>query len=375
MAWYETLSEWLVGIGYERSKNDPCLFTNRQGHQLVVHVDDILCRGTMADSVDFYNRLGARFDCKDPEFLIDSGILCYTGLDIERTVKGEEDWYYVSQVSELQELLDDAELLGVEERESPMPDRRKMLQDRGVISVDQQRWCRTLIGGLNFLARCTRWDIAHAVSRVSSEMKEPTAGTVRALEHIAGYLVHTPGMRLAGKRSSARDQYVTYADSDHHGDPGVSTHSHTGVTVLLNGTPVFWRSNKQKFAVALSPAEAEIYALSEGARDAQDVAWVLEEMGCELEWPLVVKTDSDQALSFQWDSVARSKLRGCIDKREKWVEELRDRDRVVAVSVDTKYNMADIHTKCLATSEFKRQRDRIMNSQLSRGMSILGEHL
>ena len=82
---------------------------------------------------------------------------------------------------------------------------------------------------------------------------------------------------------------------------------------------MFWRSNKQKFAVALSPAEAEIYAMSEGIRNAQEIAWVLEEMDCKLEWPLVLKTDSDQALTFQWDSMSKSKIRGCIDKRREWV--------------------------------------------------------
>jgi hypothetical protein len=222
-AWYDTLSTWLVSVGYTKSKNDQCLFVSKQGHQLVVHVDDILCRGTVADSVEFYNKLGAQFDCKDPEWLDGGGSLCYTGLDIERTVRGSEDWYYLSQVSELQEMLDDAELLEVEERESPMPDGRKMLQDRSIVGPAVQAWCRTLIGALDVLARCTRWDVSHAVATVSSDMKEPTAGTVRALEHIAGYLIHTSGMRLAGKRSSARNQYVTYVDSDHHGDPAVST--------------------------------------------------------------------------------------------------------------------------------------------------------
>ena len=101
---------------------------------------------------------------------------------------------------------------------------------------------------------------------------------------------------------------------------------------------------------------------------------VLEEMGCEIEWPLVVKTDSDQAISFCWDSAKKSKIRGCIDKRLAWVDEVRDREKVVAVYVRSEDNMADIHTKCLETKEFMRQRDRILSSQLQRGVFILGSN-
>ena len=229
-----------------------------------------------------------------------------------------------------------------------------------------------MIGGLNFLARSTRWDIAHATSRVSADMHNPTVGTRDALEHMAGYLLGNPGLGLAGKRGSGSDQDVVHVDADHHGDPAISAYSHTGVTVFLNGTPIFWRSNKQKFAVAMSPAEAEIYAMPEGVRDARDIAWVLEEMGCKMMWPLNIYTDSDAAISFQWDSVPKSKIRGCIDKRLQWVEDLRNRDEFTSVYVRSLGNMADIHTKCLATKEYVRQRDNIVKCQDVRRVPVLG---
>ena len=54
----------------------------------------------------------------------------------------------------------------------------------------------------------------------------------------------------------------------HHNDPDCDTKSRTAVVILLNGVPVSWRSNKQP-DTSISPAEAEIYALSEGMRDAR----------------------------------------------------------------------------------------------------------
>ena len=47
-AWYVTLSDWLLEVGFECSKNDPCLFVNSEtGVQLAIHVDDIICRGNI----------------------------------------------------------------------------------------------------------------------------------------------------------------------------------------------------------------------------------------------------------------------------------------------------------------------------------------
>ena len=132
--------------------------------------------------------------------------------------------------------------------------------------------------------------------------------------------------------------------------------------MLLTGTPIFWRSNKQKGAPALSPMEAEIYALSEGVRDAQDIGWVLEEMGCSVLWPLPIFTDSDGALSFQWNPCPKSKLRGCIDRRSDFVLELQNMSKIATVLIPSKQNMANIHTKCLSTKDFKEERDAIVDA-------------
>ena len=35
------------------------------------------------------------------------------------------------------------------------------------------------------------------------------------------------------------------------------------------------------------------------------------------------------------------------DLAEKWVKELKDKKQIKAIKVDTKYNIADLHTKCL----------------------------
>ena len=140
------------------------------------------------------------------------------------------------------------------------------------------------------------------------------------------------------------------SDSDHAGDTVTGTHkSHTGVMIMLNGMPIFWRSNKQH-KTSLSSAQAEIYALSEACKDANKVAWVHEEMGRVCNRPLRVYVDNAAGISFQQSTCALSKLGGIFDNRWEWVKELKDTSQFEAVKIATDKNVADLFTKCLVES-------------------------
>ena len=92
---------------------------------------------------------------------------------------------------------------------------------------------------------------------------------------------------VCGKKSTGLDTYEVYVDSDHLGNRHRSRKSHSGLLVFLNGVLVAWRSKKQKSKnTALSPEESEIYALSEGTKEARNVAWVLQKMGSSFEMPM-----------------------------------------------------------------------------------------
>ena len=121
--------------------------------------------------------------------------------------------------------------------------------------------------------------------------------------------------------------------------------SQSGTMIILNDAPVYWRSKKQP-DTAISSACAEIYALSECCREARLIAWVAEEMGRKVTWPLVVHVDNAAGVSYQHSTCAASKLRGVCDQRQDWVQELKDQSIVTAVKVATEHNLADLYTKC-----------------------------
>ena len=129
--------------------------------------------------------------------------------------------------------------------------------------------------------------------------------------------------------------------------------------LVLNGVPVHWKSRKQPKTV-LSPANAEIYALSEGVKEVRWFQWIAADMGIDLSWPFRIPVDNSQAISFKNSTCSNSKLRGMIDLRDSWVRELRDDNIVEVTYVRGKCNYADILSKCIPGGEFNRLVNMIM---------------
>ena len=77
--------------------------------------------------------------------------------------------------------------------------------------------------------------------------------------------------------------------------------------------------------------------MSECCREARLIAWIAEEMGRQVPWPLVVHDHVDNAagVSYQHSTCASSKLRGVYDQRSDWVKELKDQSSATAVKVKT----------------------------------------
>ena len=128
--------------------------------------------------------------------------------------------------------------------------------------------------------------------------------------------------------------------------------------LLLNKVPVGWLSKRQP-VTAVSPAEAEVYAMRDVVLAARLMHWVAEDMGLTVQWPLVMKTDSTQARGFQHDNCP--KLRGCFDLRDAWVNELREKGVVQTQKIPRKLNLADMMTHCLSRCTYNESVKRAQN--------------
>jgi len=71
---------------------------------------------------------------------------------------------------------------------SPMPDKEHVLKHPEVLSDDDRKWYKSLVGQMGWFAISLRWDIAHAVSRLQQFAANPTQGALEAAIRVASYL-------------------------------------------------------------------------------------------------------------------------------------------------------------------------------------------
>ena len=234
---------------------------------------------------------------------------------------------------------------------------------------------RSIVGALGFYVTALRYDIAYPLSRLAQFSCRPTVGSMKALQLVLAYLKCSTDFSLQGPiipegmttpsssnpnpnpipnnnpnsdpirlNNSHGDVLTVYSDSDHAGHRDEHSHSQSGLLVMLNHTPVFWRSAKQG-SIALSSATAEIYALSEAVKNARLFQWRGQELGLPLSNPISIKVDNLQARSFARGTCVASKIRGTFDMRAEWVGELRNSGAIEVDYVTSTNNLADLLTK------------------------------
>jgi hypothetical protein len=371
--WYRTIAAWLCNRGFEQGKNEPCLFRHPvTGFRIILVVDDLLCRGSVSDTTVFHDMLEGPdgFECSEGsrQILTVENSIDYCGLNLSMKTEDGRIYYCIDQTDGMIEALNGLGLSDQPIKSSPMPNMNLLLSDMTLLNETDTAWCKSALGQLHYYARGCRWDISETVSAISQFCARPNVGTVAAIKYLAGYILGGLQFCIKVERTENPDTFELYSDSNHYG----GGRSQTGVLVLLNGAPLHWRSNRQP-VTADSPAVSEIYALKEAVKDGKLIMWVAEEMGIDTAYPFTVFVDNTQARSFQSDTCPNSKIRGSIDMRKAWVEEMRDQSVVATQYVDSKDNLADILTKCMAGPKFSEVKQKIVDRYMdveSRGTHV-----
>jgi len=136
-------------------------------------------------------------------------------------------------------------------------------------------------------------------------------------------------------------------------------HSMTGILLKLFGDVVFWRSNKQQY-VALSSAEAEYVAMSEGCKEVVATVGLLENLFKFNFKPAILYEDNTSAMALA-KSEGSPKLRHLVDIRLHYVREAIQQNYVKLEWISSKLQEADIFTKALTPESFEALRNKILN--------------
>ena len=128
--------------------------------------------------------------------------------------------------------------------------------------------CRKHLGGLAYLLRCTRPDLANAVYVLCREVNRWSKASDQRLVKIFGYLLRTKNFGLVWWRETSRNYddtgLVGYCNSD-HGGCMVSTRSTSAwLLAVADETDGAWMlidwNCRRQGSTAFSTAEAEVVA-------------------------------------------------------------------------------------------------------------------
>jgi hypothetical protein len=242
---------------------------------------------------------------------------------------------------------------------------------------------REAVGSLLWVSNGTRPDIAYAVSQVAKYMTNPGQEHWVAVKRIMRYLKGTSDLEIVynGYRDietsgyfggvlptptllptgSVSDHMVKrpkispafYVDADYANDPD-SRRSITGYVFVLAGAPISWQS-RQQVSVALSSMEAEYMAACAAAQEALWLRMLLLDLGVDMVKPISLKEDNQAAIAFSKNPGDHKRSKH-IDIRYHFVRERVAAGELTLDYIPTECQLADIFTKALDVTVFKRLR-------------------
>ena len=148
---------------------------------------------------------------------------------------------------------------------------------------------RGICARLNYLA-LDRADIAYAAKECARHMAQPCVGDWALLKHLGLYLLHHPRVilhyhwqanpeTLAGVSSKrfGLEQVLGYTDSDWAGCP--QTRKSTSGGAVMAGTHLLKTWSRTQATIALSSAEAELYATIRAAAEVLGLQSMMKDWG------------------------------------------------------------------------------------------------
>jgi hypothetical protein len=211
---------------------------------------------------------------------------------------------------------------------------------------------------IQYLANSTRPDLGFVASHLGQFTSGPSEDHWKAVKNCIRYIKYSKDAIL--KVTNDDERIISYCDADWGGDV-VDRRSYSGLVVFIGDTPVAWRSKKQT-CTSMSTQEAEYIAMSEGAKDLVWIGNLIEELGLQTKeeiWPIPVKCDSTSAIRLANNDMTSTRSKH-IDLKFHYIRECVLNEKIVLEYVNGEENVADIFTKPLGDSKYKKFRDKLI---------------
>jgi Reverse transcriptase (RNA-dependent DNA polymerase) len=237
-----------------------------------------------------------------------------------------------------------------------------------VLSHDLHSTYRTAIGQLLYLTTKTRSDIAAAVGVLARQVACLAMIHVTAVKRVHCYLKGTSdcGIRIC----PTTDKLIGHADSDWAGES--ARKSVSGFSATLGDVPAAWWSKKQT-AVALSSTEAEYASLSETSKEMW-LRGLCKARGHKQNGGTMITLDNTGSLCWA-NGTAKFGRSQHVDIKLHHVQHLVHSEEISLQQVGTSEMKADLLTKPLSGSIFKKSRDSLQTAnQVAPGKPVCDDN-
>ena len=213
------------------------------------------------------------------------------------------------------------------------------------------------VGALLYLASHTRPDISFSVNLLARFSSCPTLRHWNGIKHIFRYLQGTRDKGLFFSNTS-KEALIGFADAGYLSDPHVAR-SQTGYVFTYGGTAISWRSMKQTIA-ATSSNHAEILAIHEASREC---VWLRSLIQHIQEYCGLSSVKQDPTLLYEDNTACIAQLKEGYIKGDRtkhispkffFTHDLQKNGEISVQQIRSSDNLADLFTKALPTSTFKK---------------------
>ena len=341
-AWHDALKSFITSYGFTTRRSNPSLFIYISGNITVyflVYVDDLLLTGNNTTFIDtFIEFLSNRLSLKNMG-------APYYFMGIELIPMNSS--MFLSQHKYIKDVLEKFEMQDVKSSPTPLASTTTLMLHDGTPTNNATQYQR-IIGALQYLT-LTRPGLSFSINKLSIFMHKPTSLHLPHLRRLLEYLKSTINFAIVIRKPHSFNM-IAYTDAN-WGEIVDDNTLTLAYIIFFGGNPISWLSKKQR-TMDKSSSKAKYWVV---ATTTVDIIWLtnlLSKLCVTARTQPTLLCDSVGDTYLCSNPILHSRMKH-IALDYHFVRDHVQVGKLHVLHVSTKYQLADILTKPLATSRFR----------------------
>ena len=306
MNWTKVYTDFALENGFEKGGSCPCNFRHPRGLAMTVHGDDFTLAGGTKELLWCKGLFEAKFEITAKVLGPEEGQEREIRV-LNRVIRWEAAGIIYEPDQRHAEMV--VRELGLESAGSVFTPGTRVEHDaasapHGILGIELEEDLEPMSAGhatqfRGFVARCNylaqdRVDFQYACKEASRRMARPCNGDWKMLKRIGRYLVGAPRFEQLFRWQDVPAHVGVFTDSDWAGCKTTCRSTSGGAMIWGSHCLKMWSSTQA--TIALSSAEAELYALTKGAAQGLGMMSLLSDFGVAVS--VTIHTDASAAIGI-----------------------------------------------------------------------------